>query len=48
MCGVQGPLNEHHSSDAIFLDFEKAFDSVPYDLLLLKLERFGISGDLLH
>ena len=35
-------LDEHHSTDVTFLDFEKAFDSVPHDRLLFKLERFDI------
>ena len=39
-------LDKRLSTDVIFLDFEKAFDSVPHDRLLLKLERFGISGSL--
>ena len=30
----------------IFLDFKKAFDSVPHDELLLKLRKIGISGIL--
>lgn len=33
--------------DAIFLDFWKAFDTVPHKRLLLKLEKLGISGNLL-
>ena len=38
-------LDERSSTDVIFLDFEKAFDSVPHDRL--KLDQYGISGELL-
>ena len=31
---------------AIFLDFQKAFDSVSHDILGQKLQAVGISGDL--
>ena len=30
----------------VFLDFKKAFDSVPHEELLYKLWRMGISGKL--
>ena len=35
-------------TDAIFLDFSKAFDPVPHERLLLKLKCHGIDGSLLH
>ena len=35
-------------SDAVFFDFAKAFDSVPHGPLLLKLQAYGINGQLLN
>ena len=34
--------------DAIYLDFKKAFDTVPHERLLLKAESYGIQGDVLQ
>ena len=33
--------------DAVFLDFRKAFDCVPHKRLLMKIEKLGITGNLL-
>jgi len=43
---ITNAINEHLQVDAIYLAFRKAFDSVPHDKLLLKLQAIGISGCL--
>ena len=37
---------EGHQSDIIVLDFAKAFDKVNHSLLVMKLDHYGIRGDL--
>ena len=32
----------------VFIDFKKAFDSIPHKQLLFKLQRSGLSGNLLE
>lgn len=39
-------INTNHQTDVIYLDFRKAFDSVPHHELLIKLRSIGISGNL--
>ena len=41
-------LDEGCEVDAIFLDYQKAFDTVPHQRLLSKLKGYGISGILLE
>jgi ribonucleases P/MRP protein subunit RPP40 len=40
-------LDQGHGLDIIYLDYRKAFDSVPHKRLLAKLRSYGISGKLL-
>lgn len=40
-------LDNRNPVDVIYLDFERAFDKVPHQRLLIKLEHFGIRGCLL-
>ena len=39
-------LDRGVSLDCIYLDFKKAFDSVPHERLLSKLDAYGIGGPL--
>ena len=41
-------LDEHLPTDVIYFDFSKAFDTVPHARLLLKLQAYGINGELLN
>ena len=40
-------LDERLSTDVVYFDFSKAFDSIPHTRLLLKLQAYGINGQLL-
>ena len=47
MHNIGQALDKGLESDIIYLDFEKAFDSVCHSKLLAKLERYGIRDPLL-
>jgi len=41
-------LDQGGAIDSVYLDFAKAFDTVPHERLLVKLASYGISGQVLH
>ena len=41
-------LNNKYTTDIVYVDFQKAFDSVSHQKLITKLEGYGICGDLLE
>ncbi|MEW8548025.1 MAG: reverse transcriptase domain-containing protein [Candidatus Thiodiazotropha sp.] len=41
-------LNSQSQTDVILLDFSKAFDKVPHKRLALKLQHYGVRGNILE
>lgn len=45
---ITNMFDNGESLDVVYLDFRKAFDSVPHERLLIKLSAYGIEGELLQ
>ena len=46
--GITKWIDEGSPVDIIYLDFQKAFDKVPHQRLLLKLKAHGIGNGIIH
>ena len=41
-------LNSGEEVDVVYLDYAKAFDKVDHNILLIKLQKYGIKGKLFN
>ena len=43
---MDAALDDHYAVDVTYLDFKKAFNSVPHQRLLGKIKSYGIKGNI--
>ena len=41
---ITAPVDKARTSDVIYLEFSEAFDMVPHNISLLRLEIYGFDG----